>query len=292
MNSDSNKAISKTHIYIGPAALTPPLADTDELIVVTGDKGKWPRKLIERRSCPEGDKSNQIKIKINTIGKPGAKKKWYAFNHPFLNGTLSEKLISWCNEALSIEELETDEIECTKIDDIINEFNKDSRIQISVAQGDPFLTIKRAKTILHRVDTIDISLHPLALIWEKDINEYLSKVGFTTIPNHQLTWQRQASNSQVVPLTNPPESKIFLSDHLQVLLNSVQLEEIREDYPEWSNLYLMRQIVNGSISADKKISIIKTTRKRLVNFYKAKFNKEIKALINLTIIKYLINFLE
>ena len=271
MNSISNKAITKTHIYIGPAALSPPLQDTDELIIVTGDKGKWPRKLIERRSCPETGKS--VLVKINTIGKPGATKKWYRFNHPFLNGTLSEELISWCNEGLAVEELETDEIECTKIDDIINEANKDSRILLSVAQGDPLLTIKRAKKILHRVDTIDISLHPLALIWLKDINEYLSEVGFTSIPNHQLTWQRQAINSQVVPLANPPESQIFLTDHLQLLLDSVQLDEIREDYPEWSNLYLMRQIAIGSVRADKKISIIKTARKRLVDLYQSKFKK-------------------
>lgn len=274
MNSISSNTSTKTHIYIGPAALTPPLADDDELIVVTGDKSKWSRKLIERRSCLEKEELDKVKIKINTIGKPGAQKKWYSFNHPFLNGTLSDELISWCNEGLSLETLETNEIECTKIDDIVKGIDNDAKILLSIAQGDPLLTIKRSKKILPRIDAIDISLHPLSLIWEKEIEKYLLEVDFGTATNDQLIWKRREIDNQVDPLANPPESKLFLSDYLQVLLESVQLEDIREDYPEWSSLYLMRQIAIGNISAEKKISIIKTARKRLSNFYKSKVKRE------------------
>lgn len=276
MNSISSNTSSKIHIYNGPAALTPPLADNDQLIVVTGDKSKWSKKLIERRSCLEEEDLGKITIKFNTIGKPGAQKKWHSFNHPFLNGTLSDELISWCNEGLSLETLETNEIECTKIEDIIKGIGSEAKIFLSIAQGDPLLTIKRSKKILHRVDAIDISLHPLALIWKSDIDKYLSEAGFTTAHNHQLTWQRQPILNQVTPLANPPESELFLSDYLQVLLESVQLEDIREDYPEWSNLYLMRQIAIGNVSTEKKISIIKTARKRLSNLYKTKFSREKK----------------
>ena len=274
MNSISSNTINKTHIYIGPAALVPPLSDNDQLIVITGDKSKWSKKLIERRSCPEKEGLEKIIIKINVIGKPGVQKKWYSFNHPFLNGTLSDELISWCNEGLSLEELETDEIECTKVDDIVHGINNEARILLSIAQGDPLLTIKRTKKILHRVDAIDMSLHPLALIWERDVSKYLFDLGFTSNADQRLTWQKQTISNPINPLASPPESQLFLSDYLQVLLNSAQLEEVREEYPDWSNLYLMRQIALGSISVDKKISIIKTARKRLAHFYQSKFKKE------------------
>ena len=62
-------------IYIGPAALCPKSIENRDLLVITGDKYKWARKLIERRANPDENNEVKLQIIIGTIGKSGTQKK-------------------------------------------------------------------------------------------------------------------------------------------------------------------------------------------------------------------------
>ena len=260
-------------IYVGPAALCPKSAENRHLIVITGDKSKWARKLIEKRTKPDENNEVKVQVIVGTIGKSGTQKKWHCFNDPILNGTLSEDLIGWSTEESPLESLNSEDIECIKIDDILNDENSGNTFSLAIAQGDPFLMIKRSKKILHKIKTIDLSLHPLALVWEDDINTYLAEQKFVRYPSNQLTWQRQSTENHVEPLATPPESRCFLSGRIQELIYLAQVNNINKDHPNWSNLYLIRQIAIGAVSTEKNLSLLQKTASKIANLYKSKLKQ-------------------
>ena len=255
-------------IYIGPAALCPNPERDRPYLLITGDQDDWVQPLIQERvkRTPE---NHRFEIRHNTIGKPGTTKTWHTFNHPSLNGINDEETIKWCNPAWTIDHLGCKEIENKKLQDILSESKLvENKFHLVIAQGDPHLTLKRSAKLLKDCLSIDLSLHPLALIWKNSIHQYLMEQGFVQNERSELTWQRQDQLETVEALATPSESEHFLHTTVQCLLNTVNLERIREAGFVGSDLFLLQQVVLGKISSQAKQSIrslLKTKTQHQIN---------------------------
>ena len=178
-------------IYIGPAALCPNPEHDRPYLLITGDQDDWVQPLIQERvkRTPE---NHLFEVRHHTIGKAGTTKTWHSFNHPSLNGIHDKETIRWCNPAWTIDQLGCKEIENKKLQDILSESKLvQNKFHLTIAQGDPHLTLKRSEKILKECLSIDLSLHPLALIWQKSIDQYLTEQGFVQSEGSALTWQRK-----------------------------------------------------------------------------------------------------
>ena len=239
-------------VYIGPAALCPNSEGDRPYVLITGDQDDWVEPLIRNRiqRDPEND---FFALRHNTIGKPGTTKTWHSFNHPSLNGIIDEETIRWCNPGWEINYLDCKEVENKKLQDILSETKLvKNTFQLVIAQGDPLLTLKRSAKLLRDCLSIDLSLHPLALVWKNSVDEYLTQQGFKRRDRNALTWQRKEIFEHVEALSTPSESEHFLSSTVQYLLNTVNLEEIRATGFGGSDLFLLQQVVLGKIEGQKK----------------------------------------
>lgn len=253
-NSNQNNIL---YVYIGPAAICPCPNINSQLIVITGDQGVWVEPLIQLRSQKVARGEDNVQIKHNIIGKSGTTKTWYSFNHPFLNGILPKDSINWCNPACNIESTSEDEITSEKLEILIQEsgFNAE-KIYLCIAQGNPILTIKRAQKLLPQCIAIDLSLHPHAEIWQRSIDQYLSLKSFKRPPQTQLYWAHTADDIHgPAPLMQPSQSELFLNKTIRILLNSINLENYREDENQISDLELSRLIAIGERSIQSNQSI-------------------------------------
>ena len=235
------------YIYIGPAALCPCPNINSQLIVITGDQGEWVEPLIQQRSEEESRGKINIKIYHNIIGKSGTTKTWHTFNQPFLNGIFPPHLLDWCNPACSIELKSEGQITAKKLEALIQEsgFNAE-KIHLCIAQSNPILTIKRAQKLLPKCIAIDLSLHPLTEIWQRSIEQYLSQKSFKQSPHSQFYWTN--NNNKLLglaPLMQPSQSELFLNQTIRTLLNSINLENYREDENQINDLELSRLIALG-----------------------------------------------
>ena len=235
------------YIYIGPAALCPCPNVNSQLIVITGDQGEWVEPLIQQRSKEESRGKNNIKINHNIIGKSGTTKTWHTFNQPFLNGIFPAHLLDWCNPSCTIESKSENQVAAEKLEILIQEsgFNAE-KIHLYIAQSNPILTIKRAQKLLPQCIAIDLSLHPLTEIWQRSIEQYLSQKSFKQSPHSQFYWTN--NNNKLLglaPLMQPSQSELFLNQTIRTLLNSINLENYREDENQINDLELSRLIALG-----------------------------------------------
>ena len=147
-----SKAIHEGYIYIGPASLCPCPGVNTPFLVVTGDDNKYAEILIKERSHGILRSKSNFKITHGVIGKQASNKTWYTFNISYLNGVFENSLIGWCNCTQNLELLWQSEAQAQKLEDYI----QDSRIltlntnnlHLSIAQGDPLLTLKRSDKIM------------------------------------------------------------------------------------------------------------------------------------------------
>ena len=245
----------ETCVYIGPAALCPIPEQDQPYILITGDQEDWVQPLIQERlkRMPEGQ---LLAIRQNTIGKPGTTKTWHTFNHPSLNGIFEEKDVRWCNPSWNIEHLRSGVAENRKLQDILSELDLGEKaFQLVIAQGDPQLTLKRSEKILKHCKSVDLTLHPFALIWKNSINTYLSERGFKNHKTNQLFWHKSTIEPPQQPHASPSESEHFIHPTVQYLLKSIDLEEYRKAGFGGSDLFMLRQIVAGNIGYKPEQSI-------------------------------------
>ena len=242
-------------VYIGPAALCPSAMHDRPYLLITGDQEDWVQPLVQER-VERTSENHLFEVRHNTIGKPGTKKTWHTFNHPSLNGIHDEETIRWCNPAWKIEHLGCKEIENKKLQDILSESKiVENKFHLVIAQGDPHLTLKRSAKLLKDCKSIDLSLHPLALVWKNSIDEFLAKHGFKQGLKGNLIWQKGEIDYPVKALAKPSESENFIHPTVQYILSSTNLERYRAGGMSGSNLFLLQQITLGKLSHHPEESI-------------------------------------
>ena len=264
------KAIHGGYIYIGPASLCPcPQVDTP-FLVITGDGNKYGKILVRERVQASLRKEFNFKISHGVIGKQASKKIWYTFNTSSLNGIFACPLIRWCNPAQQLDVLQKNEIQSQKLESYIQDTNIISlelkNLHLSIAQGDPCLTLKRSEKIIKSFSTIDLTLHPLALIWKESINQFLSNKGFHQLKNTPLIWTRDRANeSNIIPLANPSKSEKYLDDSIQTLLRSINFAAYQEQIKETSNLLFLKKIVSGELELLPRRHLVAMIRDRAIH---------------------------
>ena len=276
----------EAYVYIGPAALCPSPTPDQAYVLITGDQEPWALPLIQER-VKRDPEDKYFEVWQNTIGKPGTTRKWHSFNHPSLNGIIDQESISWCNPTWEVEKIGTKKVENKKLQDILSESNiVKGKFHLIIAQGDPHLTLKRSGINLTQCQSIDLSLHPLALIWKKLIDNYLTKQGFKRNNRSQLKWHKKDNPNPVEALASPSESEHFIHPTVQYLLKSINLEDYRSIGFTGSDLILLQQIVLGKITSRRERSIkniIKTRTKQpisiLLNVFRRKSQPKSKAIL-------------
>ncbi|MGB1622854.1 MAG: hypothetical protein ACPHAS_09330, partial [Synechococcus sp.] len=191
--------LSPLQVYIGPAALCPSPVLGQSFLVVTGDQADWAYALIKQRCCWGERDPESVVIRSGVIAKPGAKKIWYQFKQPFLNGIFAQGLIAWCNRACSITLDQQSVIKADRLEQFIAQSGLDHDgqrpVALSLAQGDPLLTLKRSQALLHRCSCVDLSLHPLALLWQQSLTLFLGANGFQQASRDGLFWIKPSAQA-------------------------------------------------------------------------------------------------
>ena len=243
--------IKYLHVYIGPASLCPCPNIDSQLLAITGDQGEWVLPLIEQRSHADRRGKENTRIKNNIIGKSGTTKTWYSFSEAYLNGIYPERSIQWCNSAITIETRTTSLVEAERLDVLIKKSGYRARnIILSIAQGNPILTLKRAQKILRDCAAIDLSLHPLAKLWEQSLEPYLKEEGFKTTPQTPYFWTNDDhNNDNLSPYLNPSLSLQFISKTIQNLVSKVDITK-QDNEGDLNNLDLLRNIITGGLRAN------------------------------------------
>ena len=262
-----SKAIHEGYIYIGPASLCPCPEINIPFLIITGDSNKYAKTLIQERSHAHLRTRHNFGIVHGIIGKQSSKKTWYTFNKSSLNGVFASPLIRWCNPSQQLEILRRSEVESRKLEAYVQDSNLFKsgikNIHISIAQGDPFLTLKRSNKIIQLCATIDLTLHPLGLIWKDSINQYLKEKGFCQLDDTPLIWTRDRINKfSIIPLSNPSESNKYLDKSIQTILRLIDFKAYQNNHKELSNLLLVKQIVSGEIGLSHKQLISSSIHER------------------------------
>ena len=147
-----SKAIHEGYIYIGPASLCPCPDVNTPFLIITGDDNKYAKILIEERSRGIARSKFNYKINHGVIGKQAAKKIWHTFNISSLNGVFESSLIGWCNSKQKLELLWQTDVQAQRLESYIQGSKiltlNTNNIHISIAQGDPLLTLKRSDKII------------------------------------------------------------------------------------------------------------------------------------------------
>ena len=253
--------LAPLQVYVGPAALCPCPRLEEPLLVVSGDRDEWAIALIKQRCCWSDRQPDSLVVRNGVIAKSGAKKIWYQFKQPFLNGIFAEGLISWCNQACDISLESQSVVKADRLDQFINQSGfagaEQRSVALSLAQGDPLLTLKRSQVLLDRCVRLDLSLHPLGLLWQQSVSEFLVRQGFRQVFSDCLLWIKPAASNQSVdaPWSESGESTAFLDPNLQVLLKVFPVQAYRDKHSELktlSDLQLFRRLVTDC--ADVPIS--------------------------------------
>ena len=134
---------------MGPASLCPCPDVNTPFLIITGDDNKYAKILIHERAQGSLRKQFNFKINFGIIGKQAGKKLWYTFNVSSLNGVFASPLIRWCNPGVQLDVLQKNEIQSQKLESYIQESNIISlelkNLHLSLAQGDPDLTLRRVR---------------------------------------------------------------------------------------------------------------------------------------------------
>ncbi len=264
------KAIHGGYIYIGPASLCPcPEIDTPFLII-TGDDNKYAKILVHERAQVSLRNQSHLKINYGVIDKPESKKTWYTFNISSLNGVFARPLIRWCNPAEQLKIIRKTEVQSQKLEYYILASNvislKSKNLHLSLAQGDPNLILRSSDKIIKSFSTIDLTLHPLALIWKESIDQYLNRKGFHQLRDTPLLWTRDRSNqSNIVPLSNPSGSEKYLDDSIQTLLKNINFTAYKRQTKETSDLLFLKKIVSGELELLSRWHLIAIIRDRAIH---------------------------
>lgn len=265
--------LSPLQVYVGPAALCPSPVPDQPLLVITGDRDDWADALIKRRCCSSERDPNSFVLRHGVIAKAGAKKIWYQFQQPFLNGIFAEGLISWCNPACSITLDKQFVVKADRLDQFIAQsgFERlDQRsLALTLAQGDPLLTLKRSQSLLGQCTRIDLSLHPLGLLWQQSLSVFLRTQGFQQPFRDCLLWIKPSRSSQDVqpPWAHPGESTTFLGPSLRLLATLFPLEAYRSKHPDLkalSDLQLFRRLITGPTDPGVTLSISALLRQQMM----------------------------
>ena len=239
-------------VYVGPAALCPSPRPEEPLLVITGDQGEWAIALVKKRSRWSDREPGSVVILHGVIAKSGAQKIWFQFKQPFLNGIFAKGLIAWCNQACEISLEKQSVVRADRIDEYIDQSGLHSAEQrsvvLSLAQGDPLLTLKRSQALLDRCGRVDLSLHPLGLLWQQSVSEFLIQKGFHQAFSDCLLWIKSSVSNDFVeaPWSKIGESTAFLEPSLQVLLKLFPVQAYRKKHSELktlSDLQLFRRLI-------------------------------------------------
>ena len=246
------KTIYGGYIYAGPASLCPCPEVNTPFLIITGDDNKYARILVNERAQASLRNQSNLKINHGVIDRQVSKKIWYTFNVSSLNGIFSRPLIRWCNPAEELKIIRKAEIQSQKLENYIQDSNIISlelkNLHLSLAQGDPNLILRGSGKIIKSFSTIDLTLHPLGLIWKESIDQYLSRKGFHQLRDTPLLWTRNRSNqANIVPFSNPSESEKYLDGSIQTLLKSIDFTAYKKQQKETSNLIFLKKIVSGEL---------------------------------------------
>lgn len=256
--------LSPLQVYIGPAALCPSPVLGQSFLVITGDQADWAYALIKQRCCWGERDPESVVIRSGVIAKPGAKKIWYQFKQPFLNGIFAQGLIAWCNRACSITLDQQSVIKADRLEQFIAQSGLDHDgqrpVALSLAQGDPLLTLKRSQALLHRCSCVDLSLHPLALLWQQSLTLFLGANGFQQASRDGLFWIKPSAQAASVqgPWAFPSESATFLDQSLQLVLKLFPVEAYRSkhsDLKDLSDLQLFRRLITDPVDPELTFSL-------------------------------------
>ena len=263
----NSKAIHNGYIYIGPASLCPCPDINTPFLIITGDDNKYAKIVINKRSQEIYRNASNFKVNHGVIGKQATKKTWYTYNISSLNGVFEIPLIEWCNSAQKLDTLWQTDVKAQKLESYIQ--NSDILtantidLHISIAQGDPLLTLKRSEKIIQSFITIDLTLHPFALIWNESIGHYLSSKGFHQLEGFPLIWTRSVSNeSSICPFSNPSESEKHIDQPIQTILKAINFDTYRQKDKQQSNLLLSKKIITGEFELIQKQPLTSILRDR------------------------------
>ena len=263
----SQRKGSEAIVYIGPASLCPMPEASRPYILITGDQDEWTLPLISKRTKRKPNEDN-YSIKQNTIGKPGTTKTWHSFDNPNLNGIADLTTIQWLNPTCDIEETGSKQVENRKLQDILTEAElAQDKFHLVIAQGDPDLTLKRSRKILKNCLSIDLSLHPIGLIWYKSVNTYLKQLGFKPDSDRKLFWKSKRKIT-TEPLAQPSESENFIGSSLQTLIQAFDAENCRNEGHTGNDLTLLKKFALGEIQYNPKTSVRKTLKLKLEHEFK------------------------
>ena len=259
------------HIYMGPAELCPCPPMDEAFLVISGDATKTSATTFKRRSQANKRDKGLFMLTKGVIGQSGNEKNWYVFNESRLNGIFHEKLIDWCNSSIDTTMETAHKVKAEKLETYIKSSKlfetKNRPFRLIIALGDPLLILKRSKDLLQYCEIIDLSLHPLAMIWRESIGDFLSELNFREKSENSLLWLAEKSSSKEInPCENPSISEGFLDQSLQALIRNISLKQIRfagKITTKQSNeLQLLRSIVVDNLNIRIEPSITKLIRQR------------------------------
>ena len=250
------------NIYIGPANLCPCPSFEDPFLIISGDNSKTSKRIIENKAEIKDRSPKSCELLHGVIGKEGNEKNWYTFNKIDLNGIFPKNLIQWCNKSVAINMTSTYKIKAKKLESILNSTklsHKDNCFyHLMIAQGDPFLTLKRSRNVIDKCIAIDLSTHPLGLVWKESIDDFLSDFNFANHPNNKLVWiLNSVSPDDIKPCFEICHSEMFIDKTLQILIKSISLKQYNLQNPEFGNLQLLRRIAVDDFETLKRDPSIK-----------------------------------
>nr|WP_115094642.1 glycosyltransferase [Synechococcus sp. UW106] len=230
-------------VYIGPVSLCPKPEKNRPFLVITGDQDEATSSLTQKR-INRSTKASNITIKQYTIGRTKTKKTWHKFKQSSLNGISRHDLVEWYNSEKEYEYIGWHEVKNKKLLEILKEtsYAKDN-FHLIIAQGDPYLTLRRSKETLRNCLSIDLSLHPLGLIWKEEIDNYLKKYRFEQVKRGAMTWKKVGSVRGIEPLSTPSISEQFLDPKIQEAVEVINFAAFRKAGIKTKHLRLVQQVM-------------------------------------------------
>ena len=277
------------HIYIGPAALCPCPPTDETFLVISGDTTQKSKRIFEKRSQAKKRKKEQFLLTQGVVGQSGNEKNWYIYYESILNGIFPEKLIDWCNPTINTSMEASYKVRAEKLETFISSSNlsitENTPFRLIIAEGDPLLVLKRSRDLIQRCEVIDFSLHPLTLIWQESIDNFLSELNFYKKSKNLPLWiSDDCSDATIDPCQTPSVSEDFLDLSLQALLRTISLNKIRKQNKistkQFNELQLLKSLVVEKLNIKNEQSISELIRqraqknlKKLLKFYKINSNQ-------------------
>ena len=166
-------------------------------------------------------------------------------------GFFASGLFSWCNQTCDCQLEKQVVIQAHRLDQLIAQSglqpDSEAVLMLTIAQGDPLLTLKRSESLLARIAKLDFSLHPLGLLWQQSLQSFLRPRGFVPTTTNASVWiTSMAQDVSASPWAEPSESEAFLDPSLRLLLRLFPVDAYRAKHPEvqsQSDLQLFRRLI-------------------------------------------------